>query len=392
MLGTLKRRGMGCYLRNALKILGKTLQADKAAAFFSALLSVKGEKALAQANSTAEFKKYFLEGWSQNAQELNRQMAAYNAMYPVKLYKSNVASQDGKLLPQHLLPRHGELNALARVCVLMSDPQVQNMWNQVANESRLRAAFDDKAHQGLAVVNETIETTLLENFMNSDKYLAENTVNLSPYLGNGSVIIDPSKPPRPPKNLVWFREQRRYLRVVMAACMVQFAKKTGEGERGSDNSDIDTRFYKFCHGDMLLMFMWLHWGRGEQVPSHCSALLDEDMSFDTGQHKVNASPCTPPRSSGKKNGDVGGDMFLSSALKSISSFQDQILGKLGPSSTASCTSLTNSLLPEEVKARTLEALEKKIGVLLRVRDHAAEPQKQEIDKKVAAIYCDMLAV
>jgi hypothetical protein len=301
-LGTLKRRGMGSYLRNALKILGKTLKQDKdkAAAFFSGLLSVKGEKALAQANSTAEFKRYFLESWTQNAEELNRQMAAYNAMYPVKLYKSNVTSQDGKMLPHHLLPRHGELNALARVCVLMSDPAVQTMWHQVANENRSRAALDDKANQSIAVVNEQIETTLLNDFLNSDTYFAQNYVNLSPYLGNGCVTIDPSKPPRPAKNLVWFREQRRYLRVIMAACTMQFVKKTGEGERGADNSDIDTRFYKFCHGDLLLMFMWLHWGRGEQVPAHCSALLDEDMGFDTGNSKVNASPNTPPRSAGKK--------------------------------------------------------------------------------------------
>jgi hypothetical protein len=54
--------------------------------------------------------------------------------------------------------------------------------------------------------------------------------------------------------------------------------------------------------------------------------------------------------------------------------------------------VTNSLLPEEVNARTLEALERKIAVLLRVREHAAEPQKKEIDEKVAAIYRDMLAV
>ncbi len=85
-------------------------------------------------------------------------------------------------------------------------------------------------------------------------------------------------------------------------------------------------------------------------------------------------------------------MFLSSALQSISSFQDQLLGKLGPSSIASSTLLTNTLLPEEVKARTLEALERTTVVLLRVRENAAECQKKEIDEKVAGILRDMLAV
>ena len=85
-------------------------------------------------------------------------------------------------------------------------------------------------------------------------------------------------------------------------------------------------------------------------------------------------------------------MFLSSALKSISSFQDQLLEKLGPSSSASYTSVTNSLLPEEVKARTLEALERTTVVLLRVRENAAESQKKEIDEKVAVIYREMLAL
>jgi hypothetical protein len=68
----------------------------------------------------------------------------------------------------------------------------------------------------------------------------------------------------------------------MAGIQTAVVKKTGEGELGVGGTDADTKFWKYCRGDLLVMFMWLHWGRGHNVPAHCSALLDDGCRLDVG--------------------------------------------------------------------------------------------------------------
>lgn len=153
------------------------------------------------------------------------------------------------------------------------------MWHIIANESRARAAIDDAA-SSRANVNEALEMQLLNQFFNSNHYTAPHAVNLAPYARG--ITIDPSLPPASLKSLVWFREQRRFLKVVMAGIQTAVVKKTGEGELGVGGADADTKFWKYCRGDLVVMFMWLHWGRGHNVPAHCSALLDDDCILDVG--------------------------------------------------------------------------------------------------------------
>lgn len=125
-----------------------------------------------------------------------------------------------------------------------------------------------------------MELTLLNEFFNNAAYTAPHSVNLSSY--HRGVQLDPSKPPADAKTLPWFREQRRFWKVCMAAVQTAVVKKTGEGEQGADGQDADTSFWKYCRGDLVVMFMWLHWGRGHNVPAHCSALLQDDCIMDVG--------------------------------------------------------------------------------------------------------------
>jgi hypothetical protein len=157
--------------------------------------------------------------------------------------------------------------------------QAQELWHAISNESRTRQAIDDQ-QAARAVVNERIEMTLLTEFLNNKNYTAPHAVDLKAY--HRGLQIDPSKPPEVPKSLPWFRENRRFLKVAMAGIKTAFVGKTGEGEQGTSGADVDTRFWKYCRGDIIIMFMWFHWGRGYNVPAHCSALLPSDCIMDVG--------------------------------------------------------------------------------------------------------------
>ena len=164
--------------------------------------------------------------------------------------------------------------------------QAQAMWHTIANENRDRVAVDD-AHSSRSNVNEEIELNLLSNFFNHKDYTAPHAVNLASYARG--IIVDPSQPPAVPKSLAWFRDQRRFLKVVMGGIKSAVVHKTGDGEYGVGGTDADTRFWKYCRGDLVVMFMWLHWGRGQNVPAHCSALLAEDCILDVGVGACGAS-------------------------------------------------------------------------------------------------------
>ncbi len=171
--------------------------------------------------------------------------------------------------------------------------QVQPIWQGLANEDRKRQVVDHP-HAQRTIVNEGLEKQLLDCF-HSTEYTAPHAVNLASY--STSVQVDPSKPPAAPKTLVWFREQRRWIKVLTGCILTGFVNKTGNGEMGADGSDCDARFFKYCRGDMFIMFMWLHWQRGQRIPAHCNALLDTENIMDVGAGpNLSARGSAPPPS------------------------------------------------------------------------------------------------
>ena len=185
-----------------------------------------------------DFRRHFIAAWDRKKAEAVRAMSFYSTSHPICLYREG---RQG--LPENLKPRHGEIDALARVAVLMSFPEVQPMWQEIANESRNRSALDHPEER-LVEKNEAIEMVLLKNYFNNAAFTAPCQVSLAPY--TTSVVIDPSKPPKSPKTLAWFREQKRYLKNAMGHVLVHCVKKTGDGESGAD---ADTRFWKYCQYD-----------------------------------------------------------------------------------------------------------------------------------------------
>jgi hypothetical protein len=128
ILGTMKKRGMGCYLRHALKTLVKMAGSTTtdASNFLSGLLKAgPGQKTLSNAGKKGtDLKRHFKIAFDSSKITFGPAMAEYVLSHPVKLYKSLDPSDDGRFIPINHLPQHADINALARVIVLMSDPQV----------------------------------------------------------------------------------------------------------------------------------------------------------------------------------------------------------------------------------------------------------------------------
>jgi hypothetical protein len=143
-----------------------------------------------------------------------------------------------------------------------------------------------------------VEEELLARFFHNELWKAPTRALSVMSAYNFSVTVDPSVPPKERKSLVWFRDTKQELRRLMggksvfnlftilhvccAACMTGFVKKTGNGHGGPAGEDADTQFYNYCHKDPLVMFMWIHWERGTNVPAHCSATLEEGHRMDIG--------------------------------------------------------------------------------------------------------------
>ncbi len=196
--------------------------------------------------------------------------------------------------------------------------------------------------------------------------------------------MNASVPPLQPKNLVWFRDNRRYLRKVMGACQVQFVKKTGGGDHGADGADEDNRFWHYVHHDVLLMFMWLHWGRGKNVPSHCSALLAEGTSFDTGLKT--SPPVSSPSKTNRKSGALVQEDLLSQAMSTVHSVQESIISLMSPRSNAD-----KDVVVAENKARITGAITARIRDLQGVvtSNHVT---KKQLSDKVDELVLQLLAV
>lgn len=216
-------------------------------------------------------------------------------------------------LASSLLPVHTEINLLARLVVLMSLTEAQALWQIIANENRDRSGIDNKACS-IQSANEEAEQQLLNKYFNAESWSAPHSVTLICY--GLSVQVDPSKAPTTPKAIVWLREKRAFLKRVMGAVTARFANKTGNGygcfvtfysfifthsfvdalvSGGVAGEDEDTKFFYFCHGDPLVLFMWHHWDRGRAVPAHCTTLLDDEASFDIGASGTAHAAKSPKR-------------------------------------------------------------------------------------------------
>ena len=125
ILGTQSKRGMGNYLRHALKSLVKLTDKDSPAQlFFAGLLNARQKAISSSHHKDVEFKRHFKTAFDACKAGFISEMNKYVLVNPVKLYMTTNDADDCRLLPIRHLPQHSEINALARVVVLMSDPQV----------------------------------------------------------------------------------------------------------------------------------------------------------------------------------------------------------------------------------------------------------------------------
>jgi hypothetical protein len=365
VLGSPVRKGMGAYLRQVLKVFKKLLDSSSNEhAFFTGLLQ-SGNKALSSVEHNRDFRRHFSTAWDLKKTDAAKAMILYSTSHPVCLY---LERRQG--LPENLKPRHAEIDALARVAVLMSYPEVQPMWQEVGNESRKRSSTDNPEDR-LTKRNEAIEMTLLSNYFNNPQFTAPCSVSLQAYAP--TVSIDPSKPPEQPKTLAWFRDQKRYLKVLMGHVIVHCVKKTGEGESGGD---ADIRFWKYCHGDALVMFVWLLWGRGHNVPSHCSSTLDGEDMLDIGVITQEQSPKQSPGSSSKTSATTSSTSSLQGAIEKFEQVQQSLLAQMSAPKNDG-----NVLSQKETRAKDAAALAQTMEALVSMKKHCPES-----DLRVALLF------
>jgi hypothetical protein len=204
-------------------------------------------------------------------------MQLYNAANPI-FWHPRKAGQLKDTLNKDLLPSHADMDSWARLILLLVHSQAQGLWSAAANPAKQREAHDNP-ELNLQEYTELVETKIMADFFNNSNNKAPTTVDLSVY--DIKIVIDASKPPKLPKSVVWMRESRQKLRRLMTVCSKNF-NKSGSGQQGIAAVDADTLFWVFCHRDILVMFMWLAWQRGHNLPAHCTIILPEDEMIDIG--------------------------------------------------------------------------------------------------------------
>ncbi len=91
--------------------------------YFSGLLRGT-QKALASAGNNKDLKRHVADAFTFSRLSVTAAMQVYVTSHPVKLYAVRNQAEDGGLIPISHLAQHGDINALARVIVLMAEPTV----------------------------------------------------------------------------------------------------------------------------------------------------------------------------------------------------------------------------------------------------------------------------
>ena len=224
--------GMSTHLRHAIKMMKDCDNVPpESSGFLSAIVAPGNTKSLNNPDKNVQLKEHFEKACGVARSFVMQKMAEYCAGHPIHVYKtaarpSNCTSPPpfvafimaftrvSAALSQELLPTHSDINAWARLIVVMSEPSAQQVWGDLANELRTRAGSGDDRQQSLAVRNVDLETLILSEYMNNASYTAPHFVCLDPF--SLSVAVDPSKVPTPPKTVNWLRETRGDLKKLMA--------------------------------------------------------------------------------------------------------------------------------------------------------------------------------
>jgi len=390
--GSIAQRSMKYYFRHAIQtlLLPQASTTQEANGYFKGLLTTGQHKVLDKPERNEQLKSFFLASATASLQFLVNRMHLYCNKNQVYQHAPILPQPTADGLPRHLLPNHGDINDLARVVVLMSLPSVQPTWNQVANESRLREGVDNHA-SSLQVVNEALETELL-HVLNSPAFDAPHTVDLTAYAA--SVAVNPARAPDPPKSLIWFRSARSLIKRCMGACSTGFVKKTGNGAGGPDNADQDLRFWNYCHGDVFVMFMWLHWDRGNNVPAHCTTLLNPAHSFDLGAGQtsdVQSSVVAAPVSSRAPQAQHNQLMEMMTRTVTLADKMFSAISPQAPPSLPSAyASSLASLSSNSATAEHMCNIAKKMRALTDAKEMMDATTRSAAEEKIASLAAELM--
>lgn len=336
--GTATRAGMTTFFRHVVKFLSSNTVIKSQDKQFCVLVLQQSKGLDARkARGNTTFRSHFLQAAADDEVGIRHCCRKYNASNPL-YWHHRKAAQAKDTLNKDLLPSHGDVDAWCRLILLLVHPNAQGLWSAAANPSTNRAAHDDP-DLGLTQYTEKVEQKIMDDFFNHVSFTAPHAVNLAPYAVK--ITIDPTKPPAQPKSVVWMRDTRQKLRRLISACTKGF-NLSGRNMQGLANVDADTTFWVFCHGDTLVMFMWLAWSRGQGLPAHCTAALPSGESLDIGVTRPSQAPTSP-----QKAGRISDEFtFL---RRSIQAGQEQTAVLLdllkSPTSASDTSSQSTSSIP-----------------------------------------------
>jgi hypothetical protein len=293
--GTATRAGMTTFFRHVVKFLSSnTIIKSQDKEFCVLVLQQQKGLDARKAKVNTAFRSHFLQAAADDDAGIRLCCRKYNASNPV-YWHHRKAAQAKDTLNTELLPAHSDIDAWCRLIILLVHADAQALWSAAANPSTNREAHDNP-DLGLTQYTEKVEQKIMDDYFNHISFTAPHTVNLAPYAVR--IQIDASKPPAQPKSVVWMRDVRQKLRRLISACTKGF-NVSGSNQQGLANVDADTRFWVFCHGDTLVMFMWLAWCRGQGLPAHCTIALppQDQMDVGVGGRRLLQSPASPSKSS-----------------------------------------------------------------------------------------------
>ena len=177
---------------------------------------------------------------------------------------------------------------LARLAACMIDPAVHDMMHAMSNAQTVRLAVDQPALRINNVKFRAIEK-FTADFVNNPAFVPVHNPSVREWC---DVDYDASVVGTEPRSWVWVGQKMAWIKRNMGQLLKNF-NKSGEGENDVEDCDRDLDFYEnFAHRDPLLLWIYLCWNHGREVPSWATALLPDGEDFDIGGDEQPAASVT----------------------------------------------------------------------------------------------------
>jgi len=170
-----------------------------------------------------------------------------------------------------------------RVAALMREPSLQNIFHALANP------VQDRAHADTVELRiQQQRTKLYQDFcsaFNDPSVDPTFAVDIAPWC---DIDVDVSVPAEP-RTWMWIAMTMKDIKTKMSRHIANFMQ-SGRNANDSNDAARDLEFFdRFAKGNIVVMYAWLSWHHGREVPAWNSSLLPEDQRLELGSSGDSAS-------------------------------------------------------------------------------------------------------